>query len=209
MPGLLLILAAESSYDFAKRLLFTHIPKNAGTSIQQGIDEWNARHSQPRACSGFNYLAEPAGDPERLRGFWLDIGGWLDHVGARLGLHPGGECQAKVYPQCDLTQHGMGCIGGMPSGVYHQSEECVRAEMRLCSHDGLPPILAPDSDGVVQPVVSFAVIRSPLVLAASFAPAPIHAFIMIRCGVSLRRSNLASTGSRIGPSHFGVVAPIQ
>ena len=97
------------------------------------------------------------------------------------------ECPVTLYPQCDLTLQGMGCIAGRPGGYYHQSEEYTRATLALCSHDGLPPILAPDANGAVTPVVSFAVIRNP------FVRAEFYAHSKNRCGESLASSNLASS----------------
>ena len=69
--GLLLMLPVLSDYDVGKRLLFTHIPKNAGTSIRLGLSTWYAQQPRaPLACNGFDYLATPAGNPERLRAKW-------------------------------------------------------------------------------------------------------------------------------------------
>ena len=146
--------------DTERNLLFTHIPKNAGTSVTIGMENYvrKLRIWTARTCKDYDYLQQPeSGMPGRRAAKWFPRRDIVDPFN-RLEA-----CPQRIEPQCDLTKLGMGCIGGLPGGVYHQDEEYARAELTVCSHDGLPPILAPDANGIVTPIVSFAIIRHPMV----------------------------------------------
>lgn len=156
-----LVLLSLSLFDVERRLLFIHIPKTAGNSITSGIQAFVANQTARRGCADFDWLSTPPGLPGRKPGEWkyeLDERAWNYELNER----GGDNCSDVVMPQCDFTLQGMGCVGGAEGAYAHKSEEYVRAEMRFCSHDGLRPILAPDANGVVNPVVSFALIRDPM-----------------------------------------------
>ena len=167
-------LAVLSMFDTSRNLLFVHIPKNAGSSLVAGVSSYVANETTAQTCKGYDYLGKPEGAPGRKAAIWVNnMGEHTAHTAQYANpedLLVPEKCPHTLYPQCDLTQQGMGCICGPPGGVAHQSEEYVRAEMTVCSHDGLPPILAPNASGVVKPVVSYAMIRHPMVDGQRFEP---------------------------------------
>jgi hypothetical protein len=162
----LLLASALAWYDPKRRLLFTHIPKNAGTSIENGVRDW-LKNETPGSCGRFHYeTTAPPPIESRWRGVWAymdgatgqKVYGGRDESGKITNMSSD-ACVHYLMPICDLTLLGMGC---MSAGTDHKSEEYVRASLRLCSHDGQAPLLAPSDDGVAVPVVSYAVIRDPI-----------------------------------------------
>ena len=175
MAIVLLFASTLANFDTKRRLLFTHVPKNGGTSIYLGVHAWLLNETARSGCAGFNYESTPPGLPGRWQGTWMPWAGSApagspdDSLLYLLSNRDDGvpavqqgsndSCPQAVTPLCDLTLRGMGC---MSAGWEHQSEEYMRASLQLCSHDGLPTVLAPGVAEVVEPVVSYAVIRDPM-----------------------------------------------